>query len=402
MGVAFSLPALGANESGVQLQFGGESSGEAPVVASLQRLVSGNWQEVTSGLVVGGGSFFLDAPELAAGSQLKLVVRSNSAKFVNVSNMDYKVVTKAVQTYMALSCDTDAVWNDGYRYGFNGQVRDDQIRELGNSYEFKYRGYDARLGRFISRDPLAAQYPWNSTYAFAENDVIRAMDLEGREKLIVNQVSEKDKTATLTIVKDIEILKNNLPEKYLNMNLDQINKNFTRGNTILYMSSLPENGKHTSLKDRKDWRKGNAYKVEVVYNINAIFVDNPNVSYDDDGGRVSSVSMKKTPFKKEEVLTPEVGGRAAAGGSDRMGADKQVALNSGFGGGLSPEDVITHEVGIHNMGKILHKMGPDGNAIYPEGAGLEGNTPGQIYPTESDTINFIDINIQRGRVTTVK
>ena len=33
--------------------------------------------------------------------------------------------------------------------------------------------------RFLSVDPLAKSYPWNSTYAFAENDVIRSIDLDG-------------------------------------------------------------------------------------------------------------------------------------------------------------------------------------------------------------------------------
>lgn len=34
-------------------------------------------------------------------------------------------------------------------------------------------------------DPLAPEYPWNSTYAFAEGDVIRSVDLDGLEKKIV-------------------------------------------------------------------------------------------------------------------------------------------------------------------------------------------------------------------------
>jgi hypothetical protein len=41
--------------------------------------------------------------------------------------------------------------------------------------------HDARLGRFWSVDPLAAKYPWNSTYAFAENTPVWARELEGLE-----------------------------------------------------------------------------------------------------------------------------------------------------------------------------------------------------------------------------
>jgi RHS repeat-associated protein len=67
----------------------------------------------------------------------------------------------------------------GYRYGFNNQEMDE---ELGEYYAFEYRIHDARLGRFLSVDPLASSYPWNSTYAFACNSVIMNIDLEGREK----------------------------------------------------------------------------------------------------------------------------------------------------------------------------------------------------------------------------
>lgn len=69
-----------------------------------------------------------------------------------------------------------------YRYGFNGIEKDDEIKGSGNHMDFKFRAYDTRLGRFFSVDPLASQYPWNSPYAFAENDIIRAIDLEGLEK----------------------------------------------------------------------------------------------------------------------------------------------------------------------------------------------------------------------------
>lgn len=41
--------------------------------------------------------------------------------------------------------------------------------------------YDTRIAKFLSVDPLAPDYPWNSTYAFAENRVIDGNDLEGLE-----------------------------------------------------------------------------------------------------------------------------------------------------------------------------------------------------------------------------
>ena len=68
-----------------------------------------------------------------------------------------------------------------YRYGFQGQEMDDEIKGEGNSTNFKYRMHDPRVGRFLSIDPLSSTYPWNSPYAFSENRVIDGIELEGAE-----------------------------------------------------------------------------------------------------------------------------------------------------------------------------------------------------------------------------
>jgi len=75
-------------------------------------------------------------------------------------------------------------------------LKDNQWAGPGNHYEFKYRPYDPRIGRFISLDPLSKKYPWNSTYAYAENDVIRCIDVEGKEKSVVRQ--DRDNNGFIT------------------------------------------------------------------------------------------------------------------------------------------------------------------------------------------------------------
>ena len=76
--------------------------------------------------------------------------------------------------------------SNNYRFGFNGQESNDEIAGNGDYYSFEYRVHDARLGRFLSVDPLFASYPWNSTYAFAENRVIDGIDLEGLENQTIH------------------------------------------------------------------------------------------------------------------------------------------------------------------------------------------------------------------------
>ncbi len=68
-----------------------------------------------------------------------------------------------------------------YRYGFQGQEMDNEIKGEGNSVNFKYRMHDPRVGRFFARDPLASKYPWNSPYAFSENRLLDGIELEGKE-----------------------------------------------------------------------------------------------------------------------------------------------------------------------------------------------------------------------------
>jgi RHS repeat-associated protein len=82
------------------------------------------------------------------------------------------------ESYLTEVCNGD---KDRYRFGFNGQEKVNEIAGVGNHLDFTFRGYDSRVGRFNSVDPLAADYPWNSTYAFAENRVIDGIDLEGAE-----------------------------------------------------------------------------------------------------------------------------------------------------------------------------------------------------------------------------
>jgi len=66
-----------------------------------------------------------------------------------------------------------------YKYKYQGQERQD---ELGLNWDsFKYRNYDYAIGRFMSIDPLAEKYPYNSTYAFQENKMGLGRELEGLE-----------------------------------------------------------------------------------------------------------------------------------------------------------------------------------------------------------------------------
>ncbi len=74
-----------------------------------------------------------------------------------------------------------------FRRGFQGQEHDDEVKGDGNSVNYKYRMHDPRVGRFFAVDPISANYPWNSPYAFSENRLIDGVELEGLEIYYTSQ-----------------------------------------------------------------------------------------------------------------------------------------------------------------------------------------------------------------------
>lgn len=93
-------------------------------------------------------------------------------------------------------------YNSGdYRYGFQGQEKDDEIKGAGNSINYKFRIHDPRLGRFFSLDPLFKDYPHNSPYAFSENRVVDAVELEGLEAQIITNTFYEDGSVKIRITK---------------------------------------------------------------------------------------------------------------------------------------------------------------------------------------------------------
>jgi len=66
-----------------------------------------------------------------------------------------------------------------YRYGFNGKENDSEIKGEGNQVAFEERIYESRIGRFLSMDPIAYKYPFQSSYTFAANSPVALIDILG-------------------------------------------------------------------------------------------------------------------------------------------------------------------------------------------------------------------------------
>ena len=88
------------------------------------------------------------------------------------------VVISATDYYpFGMAIDSRSYTSSLYRYGFNGKENDKETGEQ----DYGMRIYDPRIAKFLSVDPLMKKYPELSTYAFAGNTPIQAIDLDGRE-----------------------------------------------------------------------------------------------------------------------------------------------------------------------------------------------------------------------------
>jgi muramidase (phage lysozyme) len=93
----------------------------------------------------------------------------------------YRVGIRNSTDYSPFGVELDGrtVSLEGYRFGFQDQEKDDEIKGEGNSINYTFRMHDPRLGRFFAVDPLAKRFPHNSAFAFSENRVIDCGELEG-------------------------------------------------------------------------------------------------------------------------------------------------------------------------------------------------------------------------------
>jgi hypothetical protein len=113
---------------------------------------------------------------------------------------------------------------------------DDEVKGEGNSVNYKYRMHDSRLGRFFAIDPLFKDYPWNSPYAFSENSLINAVELEGLEKVIVLVWDANNK-------------------KWLHNKNDDYIDNLLEVNVNLYLIPYPNGGVKKSVVKSWDGKK---------------------------------------------------------------------------------------------------------------------------------------------------
>jgi RHS repeat-associated protein len=108
--------------------------------------------------------------------------------------------------------------SSSYRYGFNGQERDDEVKGSGNSYDFGARMYDPRIGRFFSTDRYESKFAFKSPYSYADNSPIANVDANGDSSVVVvsgvGREVKSEQTGRISIMYDVQVYENMTAAQY--------------------------------------------------------------------------------------------------------------------------------------------------------------------------------------------
>lgn len=89
----------------------------------------------------------------------------------------------------------DTTFSGSYRYKFNGKEVDKDIQ--GADYDYGFRIYDPRIGKFLSIDPMTISFASWTPYSFAMNRVIDGVDLDGLEWTKADLLKLKETATTI-------------------------------------------------------------------------------------------------------------------------------------------------------------------------------------------------------------
>ena len=162
---------------------------------------------------------------------------------------DLKITVKRAQTEKVLIADVQShqdyyafgmqmpgrsYTGEGYRYGFNGHEKDDEIKGSGNHYSFGDYGYDPRLGRRWRPDPLVRKYPSISSYAGFGNNPIYYVDEDGRDPRQAGKKVTIDPTR-MSVIKSSQVADNFNKKKYD----EELYVNADKGFGVGLLNSIP-------------------------------------------------------------------------------------------------------------------------------------------------------------------
>ncbi len=157
------------------------NSGQNPIFMQVLQLGENNqWQTLASRTISVEADVDLVSFSKSNTNPLKVLFSTTGA--TNFGVFDIQLTRRDVLEMEITEnlCSYDEDFGDDYRFGFNGQEKDNEIKGTGNSLAYEARIYDSRLGVWLSNDPLKDKYPSVSPYCFGLGSPIQFKDEGGR------------------------------------------------------------------------------------------------------------------------------------------------------------------------------------------------------------------------------
>ena len=121
------------------------------------------------------------------------------------------------------------------RYQFDGKEFDEETE----TEDYGMRVLDEDLGIFLTIDPLANDYSWNSPYSFSENRVIDGKDLDGKElNLVIQTFDNSGMVQSVNVVSYLDVMGNKVDQNLVD---PTTGTNYTGVNTLV-MNINPPSG----------------------------------------------------------------------------------------------------------------------------------------------------------------
>jgi len=244
-------------------------------------------------------------------------------------------------------------------------------------YDYGFRIYDPRIGRFLSVDPLTKSYPMLTPYQFAANMPTWAADLDGLEAIIHNQNDN-----SITIIGNIYIVS----EGKGKLNSTKI-KTMTEERIVNQLSDIESTIGGSQIKIKLNYITEDKDGNPLTYSSAVESAKNSVVTYTSSDGEKTDIAGWQTGVV---VSTDEVGGSAfpdfqpglmtpgSTNKAEGRGEFNSIRINrnlvqkmNGSGGAEAAAHEIAHFLGRRGLGGE-----PNNTQKYDHAGGVGGTDPG--------------------------
>ncbi len=176
---------------------------------------------------------------------------------------------------------------------------------------------DTRVGRFLSIDPLAKQFPSLTPYQFASNDPIESIDLDGEERYDYRWVKDDKGKSTLKLIGKTDIV-------------DRVVVGYTSGHSFGNDAPIPTY--ETRVNQRQEF---------IVHTDWEVYLDNNGGLNMDDPQRKETFDVR-TFYKTKSDMLKGINGRQSL--SDRLNITLAVHAST-----MGPENAALPALGAGNL-----------------------------------------------------